>query len=281
MSFVTRDIDYINPDFLLENGLFSFEQYMDSIEEGILPTPIQPHLIPIDTKQLKPHERLACMNTHPTNIGISTAQVGSFWTVINKLFGSSFLSALKWGFALPILMNIPAIAEQVFARDFMTWNSKSPNFEWSDDFEGLKIRAINDGEVVVADKMRGPYGNVIMIKHDSGEYSVYAHLKTKGILVSKGQKVKRGQKIGLAGNTGNSSAPHLHFEMTLNNPDSSLLTIGKPLTNFVKHKVVRFGWNELYLCLDENKLMSLLKERMNKWENNNTGNIESFCFIKD
>jgi len=53
--------------------------------------------------------------------------------------------------------------------------------------------------------------NEIVIKHKDNTYSAYAHLKYKGSFVKVGDKVKRGQLIGLSGNTGWSSKPHLDF----------------------------------------------------------------------
>ncbi|MFZ4135637.1 M23 family metallopeptidase [Streptomyces koyangensis] len=58
----------------------------------------------------------------------------------------------------------------------------------------------------------GPaYGNAVVVKHTDNTYTQYAHLSQ--INVSPGQTVKQGQKIALSGNTGNSSGPHLHFEV--------------------------------------------------------------------
>ncbi|MGW4150633.1 M23 family metallopeptidase, partial [Streptomyces albogriseolus] len=58
----------------------------------------------------------------------------------------------------------------------------------------------------------GPaYGNAVVIKHGNKTYSQYAHLSSVNVKV--GQVVKTGQKIALSGNTGNSSGPHLHFEI--------------------------------------------------------------------
>jgi murein DD-endopeptidase MepM/ murein hydrolase activator NlpD len=58
----------------------------------------------------------------------------------------------------------------------------------------------------------GPaYGNAVVIRHSNGTYSQYAHLSR--IDVRPGQTVGTGQRIALSGNTGNSSGPHLHFEI--------------------------------------------------------------------
>ncbi|WP_406007495.1 M23 family metallopeptidase [Streptomyces sp. NBC_00637] len=80
---------------------------------------------------------------------------------------------------------------------------------------GTKVMAAHGGTVVKAGGNGagdGPaYGNAIVIKHANGVYSQYAHLSR--INVKVGQIVKTGQKIALSGNTGNSSGPHLHFEI--------------------------------------------------------------------
>ncbi|MFB6677002.1 M23 family metallopeptidase, partial [Streptomyces sp. NPDC056390] len=58
----------------------------------------------------------------------------------------------------------------------------------------------------------GPaYGNAVVIKHGNGTYSQYAHLSRIDVRI--GQTVSTGQHIALSGNTGNSSGPHLHFEI--------------------------------------------------------------------
>ncbi|QLH23279.1 M23 family metallopeptidase [Streptomyces sp. Rer75] len=80
---------------------------------------------------------------------------------------------------------------------------------------GTPVRAVHTGVVVKA----GPngagdgsaYGNAIVIKHDNGTYSQSAHLSRIDVRI--GQSVTTGQQIGLSGSTGNSTGPHLHFEI--------------------------------------------------------------------
>jgi murein DD-endopeptidase MepM/ murein hydrolase activator NlpD len=57
----------------------------------------------------------------------------------------------------------------------------------------------------------GRYGNYIVIKHNNGTKTIYAHLEK--VQVSVGDKVNQGEKIGTLGNTGRSTGPHLHFEI--------------------------------------------------------------------
>ena len=60
-------------------------------------------------------------------------------------------------------------------------------------------------------KYWGSFGNYVEVDHDNGYITAYAHLSTRNVKV--GDKVFRGQKIGEVGNTGRSTAPHLHYEV--------------------------------------------------------------------
>jgi len=90
---------------------------------------------------------------------------------------------------------------------------------------GTSIYAAEAGVVIVS-KYWSTYGNAIIIDHGNGLWTLYAHIKNGGLLVSEGDTVKRGDKIALVGSTGNSTGPHLHFEVRKNevpvNPSSYL-----------------------------------------------------------
>ncbi|MFI9000545.1 transglycosylase family protein [Streptomyces sp. NPDC053541] len=75
---------------------------------------------------------------------------------------------------------------------------------------GTSVRAVSDGTVVSAG-WGGAYGYQVVIRHQDGRYSQYAHLSA--LSVREGQRVGAGQRIARSGSTGNSSGPHLHFEM--------------------------------------------------------------------
>jgi lipoprotein NlpD len=79
---------------------------------------------------------------------------------------------------------------------------------------GTRIRAIQAGQVMYSDRLRG-YGNIIIIRHGQRLASVYAHNRKN--LVRKGKKIRRGEVIGEVGTTGRVTGPHLHFEIRKNN----------------------------------------------------------------
>ncbi len=75
---------------------------------------------------------------------------------------------------------------------------------------GTSVKAVASGRVVSAG-WAGAYGYQVVIRHADGKYSQYAHLSA--LTVRSGQQVGTGQRIGRSGSTGNTSGPHLHFEI--------------------------------------------------------------------
>lgn len=67
---------------------------------------------------------------------------------------------------------------------------------------------------LLAKSYKGPLGNYVVIRHAGGEFSHSVHLKQGSVRVKVGDKVTRGQVIGQLGHTGNSTEPHLHFQLT-------------------------------------------------------------------
>ena len=70
-----------------------------------------------------------------------------------------------------------------------------------------------DGVVLYAER-KAAYGNLLIVDHGNGLTTRYGHLSRA--LVKPGHKVKRGEVIGLVGVTGRTTAPHLHYEVRLN-----------------------------------------------------------------
>jgi murein DD-endopeptidase MepM/ murein hydrolase activator NlpD len=120
-----------------------------------------------------------------------------------------------------LLASTPAIrpARGVYTSRF--GNRKSPFTGLMEMHEGLDIagkkgtpvQAVADGRVTFAGR-RGSYGQMLVIDHGHGMITRYAHLDA--ILKEVGDRVRRGDRVALMGNTGRSTGPHLHYEVRLN-----------------------------------------------------------------
>lgn len=93
--------------------------------------------------------------------------------------------------------------------------------------QGTPVLSVGDGEVVVA-KRSGAAGYYVAIRHGRTYTTRYMHLRK--LLVQPGQKVKRGDRIALSGNTGRSTGPHLHYEVWINQQAVNPLTAKLPRT---------------------------------------------------
>lgn len=123
-----------------------------------------------------------------------------------------------------------------YAYDFVILNSEGNRYtndgKNNSDWYGFstQVLAVADGEIVAVETdqkddktfdvpalKNNPlvlYGNYIVIRHNESVYSLYGHLKNKSSIAFKvGDKVKKGQEIGLIGTSGSSFFPHLHFEI--------------------------------------------------------------------
>lgn len=146
--------------------------------------------------------------------------------------GKKFLAG-EWVF-IPLkrglvhaIQRAPASASSVFVGDYdFLWPvpsskrvSSSYGKRWGRNHEGIDIAArkgthivaANNGVVVYSGNGMGGYGNITVIAHDGGYFSVYAHANQN--FTRKGEKVFRGQVIAAVGSTGRSTGDHLHFEI--------------------------------------------------------------------
>jgi murein DD-endopeptidase MepM/ murein hydrolase activator NlpD len=97
---------------------------------------------------------------------------------------------------------------------------------------GTRVRAVGDGVVEFAGQ-QGGYGNVVVVRHDSSRSTLYAHLRNFGSGIRNGARVAQGDTVGLVGQTGWATGPHLHYEFrmagTARNPLSVPLPAGTPV----------------------------------------------------
>ncbi len=123
-----------------------------------------------------------------------------------------------WGERLKVLASTPSLAPvSGFFSDGFGWRRDpidgSREFHKGVDIvaaSGTPVRASADGLVTAAGRMSG-YGATIQVVHGFGMSTRYAHLSR--VMVKPGQRVKRGDVIGLVGSTGRSTGPHLHYEV--------------------------------------------------------------------
>jgi murein DD-endopeptidase MepM/ murein hydrolase activator NlpD len=99
---------------------------------------------------------------------------------------------------------------------------------------GTDVLAVGDGTVVSADRQTC-YGNTVVIELPDGRYALYAHLSAFD--VTAGQQVRAGERVARSGDTGNSTGPHLHFEIRTANHygadvDPLAYLRGKGVTDF-------------------------------------------------
>ena len=131
---------------------------------------------------------------------------------------------------------------QLYAYDFRTENTGRE--KTLEDYEVFSKEVLAPADGIIAQVINGAIdvlpgerdrsvgvGNTIIIDHQNGEYSLLCHFKHKSITVKVGDIVKQGVVIGLCGNTGNTSQPHIYFNLQ----DGPLMHKAKALpAQFVK-----------------------------------------------
>lgn len=119
-----------------------------------------------------------------------------------------------------------------------------------------EILAYEDGIVTSLQKTGSQYGTgcYVRLKHNNGLYTLYYHLKSKSICVNVGDKVKKGQKLGIIGTTGRSTGIHLHFQIDKGtskasiNPydylfnDKSFINNTDDLSKYTDKELVKMVW---------------------------------------
>jgi len=103
---------------------------------------------------------------------------------------------------------------------------------------GTSVLACAEGKVIFTGSRKRfrRYGNTVLIHHGKSVYTYYAHLSD--ITVKKNQKVRKGQKVGMVGNSGRSTGPHLHLEVRVANNVFNPLAYFSP-TEFAKTRIAK------------------------------------------
>ncbi|MFF7018998.1 MULTISPECIES: peptidoglycan DD-metalloendopeptidase family protein [Streptomyces] len=179
-DFLSGAADFVNPSKLFEKA----KGYLSSKMEPILENPWSRQVAKLPLKMLS-----GLKDTALGVFGFGGGGSGPWAKPVNAGYGTPFgKKGSMWSSGAHTGLDFPAAV-------------------------GTAVKAVADGKVAMA-KSGGPYGNHIMLNHGGGLTSLYAHLNS--ILTTVGDSVKRGQKIGTVGATGNVTGPHLHLEARVN-----------------------------------------------------------------
>ena len=161
-------------------------------------------------------------------------QKGGYYTLEGKSLNSSYLaspmefSRVTSGFS----MRFHPILQQWKAHLGVDYSAPS----------GTPVRAVGDGVVEFAGVQNG-FGNVVIVKHNNEDVTLYAHLSQ--IAVRLGQQVGQGQRIGGVGATGWATGPHLHFEFRVNGAHQNPQEIARKAQGTVLSQTVRPAFDRL------------------------------------
>ena len=152
-------------------------------------------------------------------------RAGDFELLLDSLPGDPAAQAVDYDYRLPF----DYARVRVDQGPGGSFSHRDPQNRHAVDFAletGTPILAVRAGVVMQIEsdfdkaglnhEKYGGRANFIRIVHDDGSMAVYAHLQPEGVQVRTGQRVRKGQRIGLSGNTGFSTAPHLHFVLQVN-----------------------------------------------------------------
>ncbi|MGK0326442.1 MAG: murein DD-endopeptidase MepM/ murein hydrolase activator NlpD [Polaribacter sp.] len=167
----------------------------------------------------KKPDTLTILKFHQTNI--DTVSILKNYTFLFS-YGASSIKKYDtlYNYGLPFLKGK---RYQVLQSQNGSFTHKGPVSKYAIDFKmnvGQEVCAIREGLVIHtksnsdeggASKKYRNKANMILVYHHDGTFAQYAHLKKNGVLVKKGDSIKKGQIIGYSGNTGMSTEPHLHF----------------------------------------------------------------------
>lgn len=191
-----------------------------TIKKSILKIAFISSLMMIMHNEIKAQGNLVAVN----NADVITTEMFAFMDMEKKAMPSSELYEYEWNnrWAHAKVMNVPSYYK-IDLRNFsmpvkrnMITSKCGPR--WGRNHNGVDIKAYLgdtiysafDGVVRVVRNDPKGYGNFVVVRHHNGLETVYGHLTKQ--LVIPNQKVKSGEPIGMAGNTGRSTGTHLHFE---------------------------------------------------------------------
>jgi murein DD-endopeptidase MepM/ murein hydrolase activator NlpD len=192
-----------------------------AVMTGTRASTVQGRPASIETRSLAPLSAPSARNASVKANGLDAPQTASAPTVVASRTQPSAAEATWYDWLMP---SAPPAADAAVDPHFL-WPvegrvispfGNNPNGGRNDGINisatrGAPVRAAEAGDVSYVGNELKSYGNLILIRHDNGFVTAYAH--TDGVHVKRGERVERGQVIGSAGNTGDVSEVQLHFEL--------------------------------------------------------------------
>lgn len=195
-------------------------------------------VVPIDNAQPEPRylfplkgrfyiQAGPSLNTHhrwavPEEFALDIAEVGEGGLTFRR-DGRTFIDYLAYG------QPVYAAAEGEVVKVVSSLAEDPAQFRQPGESQEAYFQRIQEWQATqMAAGAEALAGNVVVIKHPWGEYSVYAHLKPGSPVVKVGQKVAAGEMIARLGSSGSSTEPHLHFHVC--DGPSALMCVGKPVS---------------------------------------------------
>ncbi|WP_446008100.1 peptidoglycan DD-metalloendopeptidase family protein [Candidatus Electrothrix sp.] len=147
----------------------------------------------------------------------NTSGRGGPFIAINEQYSENLLNRsdkyLKTIKKMPLGYPMRGKVTSNFGRRSDPFNNR-PAFHAGIDLKGTigqKIKATADGVIETSSYERNGFGHYVIVRHGNGYETLFGHMSKR--LVKQGERVQRGQVIGLMGNTGRSTGPHLHYEV--------------------------------------------------------------------
>lgn len=194
-------------------------------------------LIETPVQQFSPEKNLYHLRTNadrfhsPNYLPVGLPVIGEW--VVSQAYDGEHTHKGAWGQAIDLIMTGNTgkqfRGEGIIAREYYCYEKPvvaSADGIVADLTDGIPDNPIGDNNV------QRNWGNSVVIKHADHLYSQVSHLKPGSIKVKKGESVKRGDIIGLCGNSGRSPYPHLHFQLQ-ETPHIGSKTLYYPLSNYL------------------------------------------------
>jgi len=195
-----------------------FIDYADNHNEGEYSKELAIEFSQMKYQELKHTGMYSCIRPESAETGACYGDIGYVEAVLGYLKGGVVESVIEptgeW--VTPISEALTQTSDYGMRSDpFDGTSTMHRGIDFACTNAVTPIQSVDHGQVVEVERKQSGYGNNVLVKHEEGLYSHYAHLYA--ISVQNGDVLQKGSEIGKCGSTGNSTGPHLHFEVMTKN----------------------------------------------------------------